>query len=141
MITYSNCVSFLYLRPDNHCVNRQLTRQEKLDLIASDTDHNHDNIVTADDIAYDLNNNYDTDKDGLVTRAEWVLRWVCAYADTVSYARWMWMLVSDGAKTITADQFRVPPFDPGMPLDQFRDLNDQRYDNFALQNGGTVIGK
>ncbi|XP_025089149.1 uncharacterized protein LOC112561116 [Pomacea canaliculata] len=116
---------------NDSCVNTDLTLDQKLDINAQQNDHNNDGLVTSDDIAYDLNNRYDANKDGKVTQAEWVLHWSCAYGDTAAYARYTWQQIGRGAEYIQSSQFSGPPFDTGIPIAAFRASNRQRYETYG----------
>lgn len=64
------------------CAPTGLTVEEKLKLLARDNDEDGNGVVTTSDIAYDINNRYDTNNDGRVDESEWVARWTCGYGDT-----------------------------------------------------------
>ena len=50
-------------RSNDRCVNSDITLEQKLTLNAAANDYNNDGLVTAEDITYDLTNNYDTDSE------------------------------------------------------------------------------
>jgi len=72
------------------CLNKCISVEEKLALNARNNDFNNDGLVTAQDIRYDLNNFYDENKDGFVSKAEFVSRWICNYGGSTDFARFMW---------------------------------------------------
>lgn len=123
----------------NKCTNRFLTREDKLTLNAANNDYNNDGIVTSEDLEYDLSKFYDTDNDGVVTKAEFVLRWICNYADSADYARFLFDNFRQGSSTIGVTAFRGPPFDTGVPLDEFKATNRQNYENYAARDVDSYI--
>ena len=111
---------------------------KKLAINFKHNDHDNNHLVTSDDIAYDLNNNYDTNHDGKVTEFEWVVRWMCSYGDSGDFSRFVWDQITKGADSIQASQFTGPPFDTGIPMDTFITMNRNRYVAWAAQNSGVI---
>ena len=66
-----------------------------------------------------------------------MVRWCCAYGDTVEYAAYVWDALSHGADTISPAQFQGEPFASGVSLSDFKALNRQRYEDFQ----GNLVGK
>ncbi|XP_076452326.1 uncharacterized protein LOC143287964 [Babylonia areolata] len=124
---------------NSRCVNRDLTLEEKLELNAKNNDFNGDGLVTSQDLDYDLFTFYDADQNGEVTKAEFVARWMCNYGDSADYARYTWSQILQGAPTITRGAFNNPPFDTGVPIEDFRARNRQRYENYRTKDASAYI--
>nr|KAG5703268.1 hypothetical protein BaRGS_034179 [Batillaria attramentaria] len=132
-----NRARYTKFQTDN-CVQRELTVDEKLQLIARDNDNDNNGVVTNSDIVHDLDNNYDQDSDGKVTKGEFVQRWVCAYGDSAAYADYVWGQLSQDAESIASSSFTGEPFSSGVPLEDFLANNRKRYEDFEEAQGSSL---
>jgi len=113
------------------CMNRDSSLDEKIERNAANNDFNNDGQVTPADLKYDLDNFYDTDKDEVITQAEFVVRWVCNYGTSSDFARFFWQTFSGGSNTITVAALSalVPP--EGVPLDAWKSSVRQVFADYA----------
>jgi len=111
------------------CESKSITLDQKLALNADANDNDGDGVVTNSDVYYDLSVNYDTNNDGLVTEAEWITRWACAFGDTDYMARYAYVLITGGVANISIAFFNTTTVN--FPRETFITFNRARYTQFS----------